>query len=249
MPLSVMISQASQGLQLSVLKLVLEPALLLSADGSVILSCNELFAKSFNLTEAEQAECSQLSRACGSHKTVSETFAYNILLTEAERADCLAQQVLCLLTVTTVLDPHDQFLLATARNICELDLHTLSNVVKEEPFASCCALSHVPFGISELNRAGTTSTWIYLSPAARQLVSGPGRPGMPALLREAARQWWISEMVSLELQGGFARVVDGHKRFPDLQASAVTLKRIANGPTGLPRFFWLADSDLTHEVQ
>jgi signal transduction histidine kinase/CheY-like chemotaxis protein len=48
-------------------------------------------------------------------------------------------------------------------------------------------------------------------------------------------------MISLHHAGAFLHRNNDLSRFPELQLSSVSLKRIADGPAGLARFFWLAD--------
>ncbi len=150
------------------------------------------------------------------------------------------QEIICVVTFTP-LSGGKEIVAAMFRNICDIDSHTFNNVLKEEPFQSRCALPQIPFGISELNERATSTTWIYLSPAAKELLCAPGRPGLTIILQDKAKQWWIPEMLLLDRIGGFIHRSDGIVRFPELQVASISLKRIANGPTGLRRFFWLAE--------
>jgi hypothetical protein len=157
------------------------------------------------------------------------------------------QPTLCVVNVTPLRKDHPgTYVTATFRNVRELNPHTLASVLKEEPFCSDISLSHLAYGISELDRSLTTSTWIYLSAAAAKLLCGFGRSGLCALLQQEARAWWVSEMLSLEISGGFVRLNHDRARFPGLPESSVSLKRVADGDTGLPRFFWLLDENDIH---
>jgi signal transduction histidine kinase/CheY-like chemotaxis protein len=217
------------------LELLQEPALLL--DALEVLYCNHRFAQAF---PSSGDKSSQVSRALV--RIASERLLpviTNMLMVDEGQPD-----VICVVTLTPLRNKQS-FVFATFRNICELDSHTLAHVLQHERFRSC-ALPHVAFGISELDAAVATTTWIYLSPAAKELLSAPGGSGLTVLLRETARKWWISEMLSLETNGGFVHIDQCQQRFPELQAASVSLKRIADGPTGLPRYFWLAVEPALH---
>jgi signal transduction histidine kinase/CheY-like chemotaxis protein len=209
-----------------------EPALLLAQ--SDIAYCNQRFLAAVPDSGAKLRVASELAGIA--RDSPLPTIA-NVFLGDEVGGSVYA------VTLTLVKNGHD-YVSATFRNIRDLDPHTLTNVLQEERFKSC-ALPDIAFGISELDRSFGTTTWIYLSPAAYELLRVPAGPGVAGLLRDPPRKWWIADMLALDRNGGFVHINDGLQRFPELQVATVSLKRIADGPTGLRRYFWLAAEPAT----
>jgi hypothetical protein len=164
----------------SLLELLQEPALLL--DSSEVLCGNRRFFSAFPNSGGTLSRVGRELTQIVRDKTPP-------LITNQLMVDEAGSEVICAVTLTPLRNSKKpSFVSATFRNICELDSHTLANVLQQERFQSC-ALPHIAYGISELDIGGLTTTWIYLSPAACELLAAPTGPGLSLLLRESARKW------------------------------------------------------------
>lgn len=183
---------------LSLLELQSEPALLL--DCSAIISANSAFQRLFSSSSAasQKEQLEFIFDPPRLQASVLSVLQYN----NCQIENFLTRSKSEVLCITLTPLRAGQYVCCTFRNICDPEPRTLWTAIQSDPLLRSAFFVNLPFGISELNSRGDDFTWIYINTPTRNLLSS-GTDGLPAIIEQRAKNWWLPFMLSLDEVGRY----------------------------------------------